>query len=104
MNFILIVIMLAIGLIIWQRWNMKIVKANRLSEEKKQKEFLEVEKRKGLRAEERILEQRELRKHQTEVEEADRKAKLEKDIKEAELRRKIKDSKDHEAGEEKPKI
>jgi hypothetical protein len=77
---------------------MRIAKARRLSEEKKQKEDLEGEERKGLRAEEGILEQRDARKHQTEVEETDRKAKVERDLREAELRRKIKDRKDHEAG------
>ena len=64
----------------------------------------EAEERKELRAEERILEQREARKHQTEVEDTDRKAKVERDLREVELRRKIKDRKDHEAGEEKRKI
>ncbi len=97
MNFIFIFIVFAIGLIIWQTRNMKIAKANRLSEEKKQKESLEVEERKELRAEERIIEQREARKHQTEVQETDRKAKVGRDLREVELRRKIKDKKDHEA-------
>jgi len=77
---------------------MKIAKANRLSEEKRQKESLEVEERKELRVEGRIIEQREARKHQTEVQETDRKTKVERDLREAELRRKIKDRKDHEAG------
>ena len=98
MNFIFIFIVLAIGLIIWQTRNMRIAKASRLSEEKKQKESLEAEERKELRAEEGILEQREAKKHQTEVEETDRKAKVERDLREVELRRKIKDRKDHEAG------
>ncbi len=97
MNFIFIFIVFAIGLIIWQTRNMKIAKANRLSEEKKQKESLEVEERKELRVEERIIEQREARKHQTEVQETDRKAKVGRDLREVELRRKIKDKKDHEA-------
>jgi len=77
---------------------MKRTKTSRLSEEKKQKESLEEGERKELRAEEGILEQREAKKHQTEVEETDRKAKVERDLREVELRRKIKDRKDHEAG------
>ncbi|MCX5701807.1 MAG: hypothetical protein NTW64_02355 [Candidatus Omnitrophica bacterium] len=104
MNIIFLSIALVIGIIIWQKWSMKIAKANRLSEEKKQQESLEAEGRKELRAEERILEQGEARKHQIEAEASDLKAKEERDAREEELRRKIKDRKEHEAEEEKRKI
>lgn len=104
MNFIFIFIALAIGLIIWQTRHIKRAKASRLSGEKEQKESLEAEERKELRAEEGILEEGEARKHRAEVEETDRKTKVERDLGELELRRKIKDRKDHEAEEEKRKI
>jgi ABC-type multidrug transport system fused ATPase/permease subunit len=104
MNYIFIFIAFAIGLIILLVRSIKIEKANRLSGEKRQKESLEAEGRKELRAEETILEQREVRKHHAEAEEMDRKAKVERDLREAELRRNIKDRKDHEAEEKKLKI
>ncbi len=104
MKFILIISALVIGLIIWQWQKMKAAKTDYLSKEKKQKEFHKAEERRELRAEERIIEQRESIKHQADVEEADRQTKVERDIREAELRHKIQDRKDQEAVEEKRKI
>ena len=97
MKFIFLFIAFTTGLVIWQVRKMKIAKANRLSVGKKQKASLEAEERKELRVEKGILEQKEARKNQAEDEDAERKAKVERDLREAELRRKIKDRKDHEA-------
>jgi len=104
MNFMFIFIVLAIGVIIWQVRNIKTAKADRLSEEKKQKESLGAQERKELLAKERIIEQKEDSKNQAETEEMDRKVKIERDLREVELRRKIQDRKGHEAEEEKRKI
>jgi len=104
MKLIFIFIVLAIGIIIWQIRNIRMGKASRLSKEKEQKDSLEEEQRKGLRAKENILEQRDARKQRVEDEETDRKAKIERDLREAGLRRKIQDRKDHESEAEKRKI
>ncbi len=104
MNLILIIIALAVGLIIWLAHIIKTAKANCLSEEKKERQTLEAEKKEEIRAEEGVIEQKEVRKQKAEVEERDLKTKVERDIREAELRQKIKDRKEHEAEEEKRKI
>ena len=103
MKFIFIFIVCAIGIIIWLVHKIKIANENRLSDVKKQKESLAVKERQGLRAEERIVEQREARKDRAEAEVTERKAKVERDIREVELRRKIKDRKALEVEEEKRK-
>ena len=99
MNFIIILAVLAVVLIMWQVHSGKVAKADRLSDEKRQKEMTEKEKRNKLLAEERMFEQRETRKRQKEVEDIGQQTRIERDAKEAELRRKIKERKDREAEE-----
>jgi septin family protein len=99
MNFIIILAVLAVVLIMWQVHSGKVAKADRLSDERKQKEIIEMEKRNKLLAEERMFEQRETRKRQKEVEDMGQQTRIERDAKEAELRRKIKERKDREAEE-----
>jgi hypothetical protein len=72
-----------------------------LSEEEQQKASLEAREKEKLRAEERILKQREVRKQRAKDIENGFKAKAERDLRETELRRKIQERKDREAEEEK---
>ena len=99
MNYLIILVVLTIALIMWQVHSAKKAKANRLTDEKKQKEFHEIEERKELREEKRIFEQIEARKHQKVLEETGNQTRIGRDIREAELRRQIKDRKDREAEE-----
>jgi uncharacterized protein HemX len=100
-NLIYLVIMLAIGFIIWQVHKIRMAQAGRASEEKKKQESLVAQERKELKNEENIIEEKDERKLRLEIEELDRKTKIERDIKEMELRRKIQDRKDREAQEKK---
>lgn len=97
MNLIFILIVIVTGIILGTVWNIKIAKAKRLSEEKRQKVDFDAAKVKKRLAEEDMLEQKEMGKHRAEVAETERKAGEDRKLREDELRRKIEERKKHES-------
>ncbi|MFH1888918.1 MAG: hypothetical protein ABH806_02375 [Candidatus Omnitrophota bacterium] len=101
MNLVTIIIVVVVVIIIWVAQSIKTGKMQILSDKKKQKEDLETAARRSRLAKEDMLEQKEVIKHRTEVDKAEREATENRKLREEELRQKIEERKRYGPEEDK---